>query len=157
MTDRKLEFWRKTPAPGPRLFALATVVCFAGAFFTFAIEPWGTSVAAVLMWGWLVLLIYRHFRQSALDGSAAPARINRRPSQKVLRRLLSITPLALYASSFLLEWLGKSLEAVRVYRDLAFVLAPMAMVASWLVDPIYDRLTRSNLLPPMKPPRAGVA
>ena len=160
MTDRKLEFWRKTPAPGPRLFALATVVCFAGAFITFAIEPWGTTVAGVLMCGWLALASYSVIRDSklndALDGTATRAQTGlRRPSQIILRRVLSVAALGLYASFFLTGWLGKPPQAVRDYRDGVLVLAPIFVVAFWLVDPIYDRLTRANLLPPMKPPRGG--
>ena len=159
MTDWKLEFWLRAPAPGPRLFAFATVVCFGGAFFTFAIEPWGTSVAAVLMWGWLALAAYCVIRDAelniALDGTAARARASRRRSQIILRILVAIAPLAVLAYVFLLEHQGRPRDVVRAYQDAVLPLVVASYAVRWLIDWIYGRLTRASLLAPMKRPQEG--
>lgn len=112
------------------------------------------------MCGWLALASYSVIRESelnvALDGTATRVQTRlRRPSQIILRRVLSVAALGLYALFFLTGWLGKPPQAVKDYRDGVLVLAPIFVVAFWLVDPIYDRLTRANLLLAMKAPDEG--
>ena len=150
--DRQREFWRNRPAPGPRLFALATAVCFGGALFAFPIRPWGHSAAIALMSAWVTLAFYCVLREAGLNGGLYGPRIRRRRSQVILRLLVGVAPLAFVAYLFILEHQGKSSAVVRDYWSGFWLVFIGAQVVQWLIDRIYEGLTRAKLLRPIAPP-----